>query len=94
MAAKTARTGQERVGRVGQRRQIVIPREIFDELRMHEGDVVAFTRRGNGLFVTPKRLVDADDVLTPAEANKVRSGMKQIKQGRYKLWHGGNELGR
>jgi len=47
------------------------------------------------LFVKPKRLVDPDDVLTPAEAKKVRHGMEQIKGGRFKLWQDAkHELGR
>ena len=85
MAAKTI-AGGERIGRVGQRRRVVIPREILDSLDLREGDFVAFARRANGVFVTPKRLIDRDDVLTPAEAKRVRRGMEQIKTGRYKLW--------
>ena len=85
MAAKTIARG-ERIGRVGQRRQVVIPREILDSLNLREGDFVAFTRRANGVFVKPTRLVDPDDVLTPAEAKRVRHGMEQIKAGRFKLW--------
>ena len=95
MAGKTATTPKERVGRVGQRRQVVIPREIFDELRMQTGDFVAFTRTDNGVLVKPRRVADSNDALTPAEAKKVRRGMKQIKEGRFKVWRGSeNELGR
>ncbi len=94
MAGKTAGTG-ERIGRVGQRRQVVIPREIFDNLRMREGDFVAVKQRGGVVVITPKKLVDPDDVLTPAEAKRVRHGMKQIKEGRFKLWRDvKHELGR
>jgi hypothetical protein len=65
MAARAATT-QERIGRVGQRRQVVIP-----------------------------HVVDSQDVLTPAEAKEVRHGMKQIKEGRFKLWRDvKHELGR
>jgi len=70
---------------VGQRRQVVIPREMLESLRLREGDFVAFSRQVNGVLVKPKRLVDPDDVLTPAEAKKVRQGMEQIKAGRFKL---------
>ena len=86
MASKTATTQRERIGRVGQRRQVVIPREIFEQLQMREGDFVAFSRTNNGVLVKPKRLVDPDDVLTPAEAKKVRHGMKQIREGKTKPW--------
>jgi len=85
MNPKTTATG-ERIGRVGQRRQVVIPREMLESLRLREGDFVAFSRQANGVLVKPKRLVDPDDVLTPAEAKKVRQGMAQIKAGRFKLW--------
>jgi len=94
MAGK-ASTIQEPIGRVGQRRQVVIPREIFEKLRMREGDFVAFAKKGNGVLVKPKRLVDVEDTLTPAEAKMVRRGMKQIKEGRFKLWRDvKHELGR
>jgi len=85
MTPKTAAT-RERIGRVGQRRQVVIPREMLESLRLREGDFVAFSRQVNGVLVKPKRLVDPDDVLTPAEAKKVRQGTEQIKAGRFKLW--------
>jgi bifunctional DNA-binding transcriptional regulator/antitoxin component of YhaV-PrlF toxin-antitoxin module len=86
MAAKSSATTQERIGRIGQRRQVVIPRELFDLLRMSEGDFVAFTRSGNGLLVKPKKLVDAEDELTAQEAKKVKRGLSEIKQGKTKPW--------
>ncbi len=88
-------TTQERIGRVGQRRQVLIPREILETLKLQEGDFVAFSQQANGVLIKPKRLVDPDDVLTPSEAKKVRQGTKQIKEGRYKLWRNvKHELGR
>lgn len=45
MATKTATT-QERIGRVGQRRQVVIPREICESLNMRGGDFVAVEQHG------------------------------------------------
>jgi bifunctional DNA-binding transcriptional regulator/antitoxin component of YhaV-PrlF toxin-antitoxin module len=65
---------------------VVIPREILESLKLREGDFVAFSRQAKGVLVKPKRLVDPDDVLTSAEAKKVRHGMEQIKAGRFKLW--------
>ena len=85
MAGKTATT-QERIGRVGQRRQVVIPREMLETLNLQEGDFVAFSKQAKGVLIKPKRVVDPDDVLTPAEAKKVRQGTKQIKEGRFKPW--------
>jgi AbrB family looped-hinge helix DNA binding protein len=84
MASKTATT--EKIGRVGQRRQVVIPREIFDKFQMREGDFVAFSQKDNGVLLKPKRVVDADDVLTPDEAKLVHRGEAQLKRGESKPW--------
>jgi AbrB family looped-hinge helix DNA binding protein len=83
MASKSATT--EKIGRVGQRRQVVIPREILETLNIREGDFVAFTQKTGGVLIKAKRLVDDDTVLTPQEAKMVRRGMKNIKEGRFKL---------
>ena len=83
MAGKTATT-RERIGRVGQRRQVVIPREILETLKLHEGDFVAFSKQANGVLIKPKRVVDPDDVLTPAEAKKVRHALQQVRQRKTK----------
>jgi bifunctional DNA-binding transcriptional regulator/antitoxin component of YhaV-PrlF toxin-antitoxin module len=95
MASKTTVQPKERIGRIGQRRQVVIPREILENLQMRTGDLVAFSQQGNSLLVKPAQPVDPDDVLTPDEAKKVRLGMKQIKEGRFKAWRDvRDELGR
>ena len=86
MAGKTNATTQEPVGRVGQRRQVVIPREIFEKLNMHEGDFVAFAQKPGGVLVKLKRVVDPDDVLTPEQAKIVRRGEAQLKRGESKPW--------
>ncbi len=86
MSAKSSASVREPVGRVGQRRQVVIPREIFDSLRMREGDFVAFSQKDNGVLVKPKRLVDPDEVLTAAEARKLRLGLRQVKEGKTRPW--------
>ena len=86
MAGKTARTTKEPISRVGQRRQVVIPREMLKTLKLHEGDFVAFKKQANGVLIKGKRLVDPDDLLTAAEAKKVRHGLKQIREGKTKPW--------
>jgi AbrB family looped-hinge helix DNA binding protein len=77
---------QERTGRVGQRRQVVIPREILATLKLQAGDLVAFAERKDGVLIKPKRLIDPDDTLTPAEAKIVRLGEAQLKRGESKPW--------
>jgi len=85
MAGNT-KTTSERIGRVGPRRQVAIPREFLKTLNLHEGDLVAFSKQANGVLIKPKRVVDPDDVLTPAEAKKVRHAEAQLKRGESKPW--------
>jgi bifunctional DNA-binding transcriptional regulator/antitoxin component of YhaV-PrlF toxin-antitoxin module len=85
MRAKPTAT-RERIGRVGQRRQVVIPREMLAALNLAEGDFVAFAEQKNGVHIKAKRLVDSDDTLTPAEAEIVRRGAAQLKRGQSKPW--------
>jgi bifunctional DNA-binding transcriptional regulator/antitoxin component of YhaV-PrlF toxin-antitoxin module len=86
MAGKTGATATGPFRRVGQRRQVVIAREIFDNLRMRVGDFVAFTQHGNGVLVQPKPAVDAEETLTPAEAKRLRQSLKQTRQGKTRPW--------
>ena len=86
MAVKTTTPARERIGRVGQRRQVVIPRDMLETLKLREGDFVAFSKQQNGVLIKPKRVVDPDDVLTPAEAKKVRHALKQVQKGKTKPW--------
>jgi AbrB family looped-hinge helix DNA binding protein len=79
-------TTQQRTGRVGQRHQVVIPQEILATLKLRAGDLVAFSERKNGVLIKPKRVVDFDDTLTPAEAKLVRRGEAQLKRGESKSW--------
>jgi bifunctional DNA-binding transcriptional regulator/antitoxin component of YhaV-PrlF toxin-antitoxin module len=65
---------------------VVIPREMLETLNIKEGDFVAFSRQANGVLIRPKRVVDADDVLTPAEAKRLRRSLKQARQGKTQAW--------
>lgn len=86
MAAKPTTT-QERIARVGQGRQVVIPREILDTLKIQKGDLVAITKQQNGVLIKKrKRVVDSHDTLTAAEAKIVRRGEAQLKRGESKPW--------
>lgn len=74
------------VSRIGQRRQVVIPKAVFEALQLQEGDFVEVTVERGRLAMQPKRLVDVSDVLTKIEAAKVRQGERQLKAGRSKPW--------
>jgi AbrB family looped-hinge helix DNA binding protein len=82
MATKSPTT-QERIGRVGQRRQVVIPREMLETLNIHEGDFVAFAEQKDGVLIKPRRMVDPADVLTPEESALVKKAEREMRQGKF-----------
>ena len=71
------------IGKIGQRRQVVIPKEICDELDLQVGDFVEVRQEKGTVVIQPKKLVDADDVLTPEEEAIVRKGGAQLRRGEY-----------
>src|SRR5271166_5758939 len=82
MAAKLTTT-RERIGRVGQRRQVVIPRDMLETVNIQEGDFVAFAEQKNGVLIKPRRVVDPDDVLTPGESALVKKAGREMRQGKF-----------
>jgi AbrB family looped-hinge helix DNA binding protein len=74
------------ISKLGQRRQVVIPKEICDELGLHEGDFLEVTSTEGKVIIKPKKLVDADDVLTPEEEKVVRKGEAQLRKGDHVAW--------
>lgn len=74
------------ISKVGQRRQVVIPKEICEDLGLKEGDFVEVKESRGFVLIKPKKLVDSDDTLTPEEETMVRKGEAQLKRGEYVLW--------
>ena len=74
------------IGKIGQRRQVVIPKDICDALGLQTGDFVEVQRVKGTVVIKPKKLVDAEDVLTPEEEAIVGKGERQLRQGKSKSW--------
>src|ERR1700674_396183 len=74
------------LSRIGQRRQVVIPKKIFDAMKLKEGDFMEVTAERGRVSMKPKRLVDWDDALSPAEAKMIRHGLKQAKDRKTRPW--------
>lgn len=74
------------IGKIGQRRQVVIPKEIFDALGLQTGDFVEVKQVKGTVIIKPKKLVDADEVLTPEQRAAIDAGLAEaeedIKAGR------------
>ncbi len=75
-----------RIVKVRTNRQVTIPKVIFEELGLREGDFVEVALQGERIIITPKRLVDLEDILTPEEEEIVEKGFEQLKRGEYVTW--------
>jgi AbrB family looped-hinge helix DNA binding protein len=74
------------ISKLGQRRQVVIPKEIWDELGFETGDYVEVQHVQGTVVIKPKKPVDAEEVLTPEQKAVIDAGiaegLEDIKQGR------------
>ena len=74
------------ISKLGQRRQVVIPKEICDELGLQIGDFVEVRQIKGAVVIKPKKLVDADEILTPEQKAQIDArlaeGLEDIKEGR------------
>lgn len=62
-------------------RQVTIPKAIFDELGLEEGQFVEVVRHQNGVFLKPKKLVDPDmeEALRDIDEGRVVGPFKTAK---------------
>ncbi len=74
------------IGKVGLRRQVVIPKEICEVVGLQEGDFVEVREDKGAVVIKPKKLVDPEDILTPEEEKLVKKGEAQLKRGKSVLW--------
>ncbi len=76
------------ISKLGQRRQVVIPKDICEELGLQQGDFVEVTRdpENGTVVIKPKKLVDPDDILTSREEALVRKADQEIKRGEVVDW--------
>jgi len=74
------------ISKLGQRRQVVLPKEICEKLGLQIGDFVEVQQVKGTVVIKPKKLVDADEVLTPAQQAeldaRLAEGHEDIKHGR------------
>ena len=67
---------------------LVVPDRVRREAGFKSGDRVEFKVTRGVVTILPKApaTVDFDDTLTPAEARKVRHGLKQVREGKTVAW--------
>ena len=71
------------VSKLGRRRQVVIPRAICEAFGLEAGDFIEVKKTRTGIVVKPKKPVDPDDTLTPAEEKIVLRGEEQLRCGEF-----------
>jgi AbrB family looped-hinge helix DNA binding protein len=87
-------TKRAALSRIGQRRQVVIPKAIFEAMQLKAGDVMEVTAERGRVSMKPRKLIDADEVLTSKETKQLRHGLKQAREGKTRPWDRvKNELG-
>ncbi len=67
-------------------RQVTVPKVIFDDLGLKEGDYVDVSLQGSDIVIRPKRLVDLEDTLSPEEEKLVEQGFRELRQGKSVAW--------
>jgi bifunctional DNA-binding transcriptional regulator/antitoxin component of YhaV-PrlF toxin-antitoxin module len=82
MTTKT-QSSPKAISKLGQRREVVIPREFCEELGLKKGDFVEVTRRKASITIKRKRFVDPQDTLTPEEEKMVAKGFRQLRRGEH-----------
>jgi AbrB family looped-hinge helix DNA binding protein len=68
------------ISKLGQRRQVVIPKQIWDELGLETGDYVEVQRVKGRVVITPKKLVDRDAALTPAQRAVIDARLAEAEE--------------
>lgn len=80
--------------KVRTKRQITIPKTIFNDLGLKEGDYVEIVRSKNSIIIKPKKANFTDEFLTSEEEKIVEKGIDQLKHGECMNWEDlKNELG-
>jgi AbrB family looped-hinge helix DNA binding protein len=71
------------VVKVMERRQVVIPKEIFEQLHLEVGDYLEATVEGGKIVYIPKQLVDRDPWYWSAEGQAaIQESLQEYEEGK------------
>lgn len=71
------------VVKVMQRRQVVIPKELFEKLNLEIGDFLEVKLEGSKLIYIPKKLVDRDEWYWSEKGQRaIQKSFKDKEEGR------------
>lgn len=69
--------------KVMQRRQVVIPKVLFDQLNLREGDYLEATLEDGKIVYTPKQVVDRDTWYWTEEGQQtIAQSLQQVQEGK------------
>ncbi|MBI2097534.1 MAG: AbrB/MazE/SpoVT family DNA-binding domain-containing protein [Candidatus Vogelbacteria bacterium] len=74
------------IGKVGQRRQVVIPKNIFEKIGLNEGDFIEIKDKHGSVMIKPQKFVGPGERLTHAEKKSIIRGFRDIKRGHSIAW--------
>jgi len=73
------------VVKIMQRRQVVIPKELFEKLHLEIGDFLEVELKEDKLVYIPKKLVDRDQWYWSEEGQEaIGEALKDVEEGRVK----------
>lgn len=79
--------------KIMQRRQVVIPKELFDSLHLEVGDYLEVKLNNGKLEYVPKELVDRDKWYASEQGRKaIATALREIKTGKGKEFASVEEL--
>lgn len=71
--------------KIMQRRQVVIPKDLFDSLQLNVGDYLEVKLNEGKLEYVPKELVDRDEWYASPQGKKaIATALREIKTGKSK----------
>lgn len=83
---KTTSKSEGIIGKIGQRRQVVIPKKIFDSIGLKEGNFVEINQWEDRVLIKPKAIVDHGETFSVAEEKLIKQGFRQLGRGQYVTW--------
>lgn len=72
--------------KAGKSRQVVIPKEIWDEMDFSPGEYFDVKVVKGNLVLVPKKLVDRDELLSPEDEASLVKGIEELDQGKGMKW--------
>lgn len=72
------------IAKVGPRHQVVIPKDVFEKMRLAAGDYVDISFRKNHARIEPRKIVprDEDEPIGPKTRAALRRALREVRSGK------------